>query len=322
MIIDFHTHIFPPEMHERREHYAQRDRTFGALYADPRARIASAEDLIATMDEDGVDVSVAMGIGWSDYGAAREANDYIIEATSRWQARIVGFSGINPAWGDRRSAGSRALRRRGTTRHRRTAPGYTGLRSRAQERDGQTDGSRPGTPPHRNHPLFRTRRPPVHRQGNRKPAGPDALHQQLPGRDNRMRPLGRRSALLRPHARGRYRAAQRLFRHRRIALPLQPAGLCGSIIARRRRQGTLRQRLRPAAPPPSAQRNRRIHSHPARTRSRTRWKRRSGYLESNWPSAEKSQTSSCTRAGMSHRPPAQSRRCRRSPSAAPRLRHP
>ena len=55
----------------------------GALYADPRARIASAEDLIATMDEDGVDVSVAMGIGWSDYGAAREANDYIIEATSQ-----------------------------------------------------------------------------------------------------------------------------------------------------------------------------------------------------------------------------------------------
>ncbi len=101
MIIDFHTHIFPPEMRERREHYAQRDRTFGALYADPRARIASAEDLIATMDEDGVDVSVAMGIGWADYGAAREANDYIIEATSRWQARIVGFAGINPAWGDR-----------------------------------------------------------------------------------------------------------------------------------------------------------------------------------------------------------------------------
>ena len=63
--------------------------------------MASAEDLIAVMDEDGVDVAVAMGIGWSDYDTAREANDYIIDATRRWQGRIVGFAGINPAWGDK-----------------------------------------------------------------------------------------------------------------------------------------------------------------------------------------------------------------------------
>ena len=99
MIIDFHTHIFPPHIRERRARYAQRDRTFAALYADPRARMASAEDLIAAMDEDGVDVSVVMGIGWSDYDTAREANDYIIEATRHWQGRIVGFAGVNPAWG-------------------------------------------------------------------------------------------------------------------------------------------------------------------------------------------------------------------------------
>ena len=113
MIIDFHTHIFPPEMHERREHYAQRDRTFGALYADPRARIASAEDLIATMDEDGVDVSVAMGIGWSDYGAAREANDYIIEGDKSLAGAHSGLCWYQSSVGRQGSAGSRALRRRG-----------------------------------------------------------------------------------------------------------------------------------------------------------------------------------------------------------------
>ena len=101
MVIDFHTHIFPPRMRENRDRYVQRDRTLAALYADPRARMASAEDLIAAMDEDGVDVAVAMGIGWSDYDTAREANDYIIEATRHWQGRIIGFAGINPAWGDR-----------------------------------------------------------------------------------------------------------------------------------------------------------------------------------------------------------------------------
>ena len=101
MIIDFHTHIFPPQMRENRERYLERDRTFAALYSDPRARMASAEDLMAVMDQDGVDISVAMGIGWSDYDMAREANDYIIEATRGSQGRIVGFAGINPAWGDR-----------------------------------------------------------------------------------------------------------------------------------------------------------------------------------------------------------------------------
>jgi len=100
-VIDFHTHIFPPQMRENRELYIRRDTTFAALYTDPRARMASAEDLIAVMDEDGVDIAVAMGIGWSDYGTAREANDYIIDATRRWQGRIVGFGGINPAWGSR-----------------------------------------------------------------------------------------------------------------------------------------------------------------------------------------------------------------------------
>ena len=101
MVIDFHTHIFLPGMRERREFYVERDSTFAALYADPQARMASAEDLIATMDEDGVDVAVTMGIGWSDYDTAREANDYIIEAARRSQGRIIGLAGINPAWGAR-----------------------------------------------------------------------------------------------------------------------------------------------------------------------------------------------------------------------------
>ena len=88
-------------MRENRDRYIGRDRTFATLYAKPKARMASAEDLIAVMDEDGIDFAVAMGIGWSDYDTAREANDYIIDATRHWQGRIVGFAGINPAWGEK-----------------------------------------------------------------------------------------------------------------------------------------------------------------------------------------------------------------------------
>ncbi len=101
MIIDFHTHIFPPWLQDQRERYLERDTTFGELYADPKARLATADDLVGAMDEDGVDVSVTMGIGWTDEGLAREANDYIIESVRRYPDRLVGFGGVNPAWGER-----------------------------------------------------------------------------------------------------------------------------------------------------------------------------------------------------------------------------
>ena len=67
------------------------------MYSDPAARMATAEDLLGDMDEDGVDVSVAMGIGWSDPGLARENNDYIAEAIQHHPGRIIGFGTANPA---------------------------------------------------------------------------------------------------------------------------------------------------------------------------------------------------------------------------------
>lgn len=100
LVIDFHTHIFPSWLRDRRDRYAERDSTFGELYADPSARIATAEDLLQAMDDGGVDRSVAMGVGWTDPGLAREANDCIIESVRRYPDRIVGFAGVNPAWGE------------------------------------------------------------------------------------------------------------------------------------------------------------------------------------------------------------------------------
>jgi predicted TIM-barrel fold metal-dependent hydrolase len=100
-VIDFHTHIFPPEFIARRQRLAVRDATFTALFSDPKARMATADDLVSAMDEDGVSTSVVMGIGWTDYGLAQEANDYLIESVRRHPKRLVGFAGVNPAWGER-----------------------------------------------------------------------------------------------------------------------------------------------------------------------------------------------------------------------------
>ena len=100
MIIDFHTHIHPPGLRDCRSRYLDRDATFRELYANAKARLAGAEDLIDSMDEHGVDLSVVMGAGWSDIGLARESNDYIIDSVRRFSGRLVGFASVNPAWGE------------------------------------------------------------------------------------------------------------------------------------------------------------------------------------------------------------------------------
>ena len=99
MIVDFHTHIFSPRFREKREEYLKRDATFASLFSNPRSRMATAEELVAAMDEANVDVSVVMGIGWTDRDMAREANDYLVRSANLFPGRLVGFASVSPAWG-------------------------------------------------------------------------------------------------------------------------------------------------------------------------------------------------------------------------------
>ena len=96
MVIDFHTHIFPPWVKEHRGKYVESDTCFATLYASPHARMATAEELIASMDENGVDVSVALNIGWTTHELCVATNDYILEAITRYPKRLVGFCAIQP----------------------------------------------------------------------------------------------------------------------------------------------------------------------------------------------------------------------------------
>ena len=95
-IIDLHTHIFPPHIIAKRDTYLQRDGWFGQLYASPQARMATADQLISSMDEAGVDAAVTFGFAWSDQGLNREANDYVLESMARWPSRLLGFAQVNP----------------------------------------------------------------------------------------------------------------------------------------------------------------------------------------------------------------------------------
>ncbi len=100
VIIDFHTHIFPPEVREGREGYVQRDVTFAEMYSSPRAKIATAEELLRSMDEAAVEVSVALGFAWRDHQDCVRHNDYLLEAAVKSGGRIVPFCTANPLAGE------------------------------------------------------------------------------------------------------------------------------------------------------------------------------------------------------------------------------
>lgn len=97
VIIDFHTHIFPPGIRDKREEYVSRDATFADMYTSPKAKIATAEDLLESMDEAGVDVSVALGFAWREHGLCVQHNDYLLEASAKSGGRIVPFATVNMA---------------------------------------------------------------------------------------------------------------------------------------------------------------------------------------------------------------------------------
>jgi len=96
MIVDFHTHVFPPQMKKNRNKYIERDPCFAILYSDSKAKIATADELIASMDEGGVDISVILNIGWTTHELCVETNDYIIDSVSRYPQRLVGFCAVQP----------------------------------------------------------------------------------------------------------------------------------------------------------------------------------------------------------------------------------
>ncbi len=96
MIIDFHTHIFPPRIKKNRSKYIDSDACFAILYSSPNAKLATADELIASMDKDGVDISVVLNIGWTTHELCVETNDYILESIARYPKRLMGFCTVQP----------------------------------------------------------------------------------------------------------------------------------------------------------------------------------------------------------------------------------
>ena len=96
MIIDFHTHVFPPRVKQKRSQYIDRDPCFALLYAKKEAKIATTEELIESMDRAGIDISVIVNLGWITHELCVETNDYILESIARYPKRLIGFCTVQP----------------------------------------------------------------------------------------------------------------------------------------------------------------------------------------------------------------------------------
>jgi uncharacterized protein len=91
VIVDFHTHVFPPSVAADRDRYVAADPTFAELYTSPEAKLASAEDLLRSMDAAAIDASVALGFAWTNPDTARQHNDYLLTEAAKSNGRIVAF---------------------------------------------------------------------------------------------------------------------------------------------------------------------------------------------------------------------------------------
>ena len=96
MIIDFHTHLFPEFICSSRESYCASEPVFDLLYRSPKSRLVTAPELLAAMDDNGVDKSVVFGFPWQDSELFKMHNDFILEAVQRHPDRLIGLGCFDP----------------------------------------------------------------------------------------------------------------------------------------------------------------------------------------------------------------------------------
>lgn len=91
MIIDAHTHIFPPRVRERRGDLLATEPGFGEIYTNPEAKMATAEEVLASMDAAGIERSIVCNFAWRSEVLVEATNDYLLEWGQRSGGRLIPF---------------------------------------------------------------------------------------------------------------------------------------------------------------------------------------------------------------------------------------
>ena len=96
MIVDFHAHIFPPDICNNREKYFPTEPAFKLLYQSAKSRLIGAGELLDAMDESQVDKAVIFGFPWKDPAVYEPHNDYIAEMVDKYPERFAGLGCFEP----------------------------------------------------------------------------------------------------------------------------------------------------------------------------------------------------------------------------------
>ncbi|HOO70610.1 MAG TPA: TatD family hydrolase [Spirochaetota bacterium] len=93
MVIDFHTHLFAPDVISHRDAYLS-DRHFALLNTDPASRLAGHTEALAACAEDGIDFMVAMGFAWHSASFCQRQNRYFAELPGLTGGKIIPFGSV------------------------------------------------------------------------------------------------------------------------------------------------------------------------------------------------------------------------------------
>jgi predicted TIM-barrel fold metal-dependent hydrolase len=94
--IDFHIHLYPPEVIRDAEKISEREPYFDALTHNNVHKWATVEDLLLRMERDDVERAVVGAFAFHDMGLCRLCNDYIIDCVKRNPDRLDGTCLVPP----------------------------------------------------------------------------------------------------------------------------------------------------------------------------------------------------------------------------------
>lgn len=100
MLFDAHTHIFHEDQVRGRALLAATDAGFARIYRDDHAAMATAEDLLATMDRDGVGRAVAAGFAFAEPDQLALQAEALLAAAAQHPGRVVPLPCLNLAHAD------------------------------------------------------------------------------------------------------------------------------------------------------------------------------------------------------------------------------
>lgn len=83
-VIDAHTHAFPPDCLSNRAGYLERDFWFNHLYENPKAKLTTERELVASMASAGIQRSLICGFPWRDPGLCREHNAWLADVCAKY----------------------------------------------------------------------------------------------------------------------------------------------------------------------------------------------------------------------------------------------